>query len=113
MKILLAGILGGIAMFICTSIAHLVLPLGEAGVYWKGECSIHRPVGLNTANILSGCDRKESHCHGNEDERGRNRDAHITYAESRRDVFIDLEARKLELSANRDAAQPDPKMPSF
>jgi hypothetical protein len=32
MKILLAGILGGIAMFIWTSIAHLWLPLGEAGI---------------------------------------------------------------------------------
>jgi hypothetical protein len=32
MKILLAGILGGVAMFIWTSIAHMVLPLGEAGV---------------------------------------------------------------------------------
>jgi hypothetical protein len=32
MKILLAGILGGIAMFLWTSIAHLVLPLGEAGI---------------------------------------------------------------------------------
>src|SRR5436309_11975313 len=32
MKILLAGIFGGIAMFIWTSIAHLVLPLGEAGI---------------------------------------------------------------------------------
>ena len=32
MKILFAGILGGIAMFIWTSIAHLMLPLGEAGV---------------------------------------------------------------------------------
>lgn len=32
MKILLAGILGGIAMFIWTSIAHLVLPFGEAGI---------------------------------------------------------------------------------
>ena len=32
MKILLAGILGGIAMFIWTAIAHLVLPLGEAGI---------------------------------------------------------------------------------
>jgi uncharacterized membrane protein YkgB len=36
MKILLAGILGGIAMFIWTSIAHLFLPLGEAGI---GEIS--------------------------------------------------------------------------
>jgi hypothetical protein len=32
MKILLAGILGGTAMFIWTSIAHLVLPLGETGI---------------------------------------------------------------------------------
>jgi hypothetical protein len=32
MKILLAAIFGGIAMFIWTSIAHLVLPLGEAGI---------------------------------------------------------------------------------
>ena len=31
-RILLAGILGGIAMFIWTSIAHMVLPLGEAGL---------------------------------------------------------------------------------
>ena len=32
MKILSAGILGGIAMFIWTSIAHMALPLGEAGI---------------------------------------------------------------------------------
>src|SRR5246127_5113276 len=32
MKILLAGILGAIAMFIWTSIAHMALPLGEAGI---------------------------------------------------------------------------------
>jgi hypothetical protein len=32
MRILLAGILGGIAMFVWTSIAHMALPLGEAGV---------------------------------------------------------------------------------
>jgi hypothetical protein len=32
MKILLAGILGGVAMFIWTSIAHMLLPLGEVGV---------------------------------------------------------------------------------
>ena len=31
-RILLAGILGGIAMFIWTSIAHMALPLGEAGI---------------------------------------------------------------------------------
>ena len=32
MKIILAGVLGGIAMFIWTSVAHRVLPLGEAGI---------------------------------------------------------------------------------
>jgi hypothetical protein len=32
MRILLAGILGGIAMFVWTSIAHMFLPLGEAGI---------------------------------------------------------------------------------
>jgi len=32
MKILLAGILGGTAMFLWTSIAHMALPLGEAGI---------------------------------------------------------------------------------
>src|SRR5262249_44522090 len=32
-RIILAGILGGIAMFIWTSIAHMVLPLGKAGVH--------------------------------------------------------------------------------
>jgi hypothetical protein len=31
-RVILAGILGGIAMFIWTSIAHMVLPLGEAGL---------------------------------------------------------------------------------
>lgn len=31
-RIILAGILGAIAMFIWTSIAHMVLPLGEAGI---------------------------------------------------------------------------------
>lgn len=31
-RILMAALLGGIAMFIWTSIAHLALPLGEAGV---------------------------------------------------------------------------------
>jgi uncharacterized membrane protein YkgB len=31
-KVILAGILGGIAMFIWTAIAHMALPLGEAGV---------------------------------------------------------------------------------
>jgi hypothetical protein len=32
MRSLLAGIVGGIAMFIWTSIAHMALPLGEAGI---------------------------------------------------------------------------------
>ncbi len=32
LRVLVAGILGGIAMFIWTSIAHMALPLGEAGV---------------------------------------------------------------------------------
>ena len=32
MKVLLAGIIGGIVMFIWTSIAHMALPLGEAGI---------------------------------------------------------------------------------
>lgn len=32
MKILFAGVLGGIVMFVWTSIAHMALPLGEAGV---------------------------------------------------------------------------------
>src|SRR5438552_18603858 len=32
MKILLAGILGAVAMFIWTSISHMALPLGEAGI---------------------------------------------------------------------------------
>ena len=31
-RIFLAGLLGGIAMFIWTSLAHMALPLGEAGV---------------------------------------------------------------------------------
>ena len=32
MKILLIGILGGIVMFVWTSVAHMALPLGEAGI---------------------------------------------------------------------------------
>lgn len=31
-RILLAGLLGGLAMFIWTSVAHMALPLGEAGI---------------------------------------------------------------------------------
>jgi hypothetical protein len=30
-RVLLAGLLGGIAMFVWTSLAHMVLPLGAAG----------------------------------------------------------------------------------
>jgi len=32
MRILLAGILGGVVMFVWTSIAHMALPLGAAGI---------------------------------------------------------------------------------
>jgi hypothetical protein len=32
-RVILAGILGGIAMFIWTSIAHMFLPLGHAGIH--------------------------------------------------------------------------------
>ena len=32
MKILLSGILAGIVMFVWTSVAHMALPLGEAGI---------------------------------------------------------------------------------
>jgi heme exporter protein D len=31
-RILLAGLLGGVAMFVWSSIAHMVLPLGQAGI---------------------------------------------------------------------------------
>jgi len=31
-RILLAGILGGIAMFVWASLAHMVLPLGQTGI---------------------------------------------------------------------------------
>jgi hypothetical protein len=36
-KILLAGILGGLALFVWESLAHMVLPLGEAGVRGLGD----------------------------------------------------------------------------
>jgi hypothetical protein len=32
MRILVAGILGGVVMFVWTSVAHMALPLGEAGI---------------------------------------------------------------------------------
>ena len=35
-RLILAGVLGGLAMFLWASIAHLVLPLGEAGVRTVG-----------------------------------------------------------------------------
>src|SRR5579884_2554238 len=31
-RVILAGVLGGLAMFIWTFVAHMLLPLGEAGV---------------------------------------------------------------------------------
>jgi hypothetical protein len=31
-RILLAGILGGIAMFLWSSVAHVMLPLGQTGI---------------------------------------------------------------------------------
>lgn len=31
-RVLLAGLLGGIAMYVWTALAHMVLPLGEAGI---------------------------------------------------------------------------------
>ena len=31
-RVVLAGLLGGVAMFLWMSLAHVVLPLGEAGV---------------------------------------------------------------------------------
>src|SRR3984893_13022235 len=41
MKVLLAGILGGIVMFIWTSIAHMALPLGEDGLGEMPNASGH------------------------------------------------------------------------
>jgi hypothetical protein len=40
-RIILAGVLGGIAMFIWTSIAHMALPLGECGI---GEIPLEQTV---------------------------------------------------------------------
>jgi len=31
-RVFLAGLLGGVAMFMWTSLAHVVLPIGETGV---------------------------------------------------------------------------------
>src|SRR5260370_22668060 len=36
-KILLAGVLGGLALFAWESVAHMALPLGEAGIRGLGE----------------------------------------------------------------------------
>lgn len=41
MRIVIAGIIGGIAMFVWTSIAHMVLPLGQIGF---GQIPNERPV---------------------------------------------------------------------
>jgi hypothetical protein len=36
-KVLLAGLLGGLALFVWESVAHMALPLGEAGIRGFGE----------------------------------------------------------------------------
>jgi hypothetical protein len=52
MRFFLAGILGGIAMFIWTTLAHTVLPLGEIGVReMRGEPAI---VDALSANLGKG-----------------------------------------------------------
>jgi hypothetical protein len=53
MKILLTGILGGIVMFIWTSVAHMALPLGEAGIreipiVSAGGCAMQSNIGDQT-----------------------------------------------------------------
>src|ERR1041385_9328977 len=51
MKILLAGVLGGILMFIWTSIAHMLLPLGEAGIgEIPNESAVLNPMINNIGN---------------------------------------------------------------
>lgn len=50
-KIILAGILGSIAMFIWTAIAHMVLPLGEAGIrQLPDEAAFINAVGTTLAD---------------------------------------------------------------
>jgi hypothetical protein len=47
-RIILAGILGGIAMFIWSTIAHTVLPLGEIGVHeMRGESAVIDALTIN------------------------------------------------------------------
>jgi hypothetical protein len=53
MKVILAGLVGGIAMFIWTSIAHIALPLGQTGFSQiPGEAavlaSMHQAIGENS-----------------------------------------------------------------
>ncbi len=43
MRIVIAGIIGGIVMFIWTTIAHTVLPIGEMGV----KLPVNQPAGLS------------------------------------------------------------------
>ena len=84
MRILLAGILGGIAMFIWTSIAHMALPLGKLGLVkfrMNQQCSArcratrhrvqHRSAPGNSGDLAIGTDadwelcwpsRFRSHC---------------------------------------------------
>jgi hypothetical protein len=51
MKIILAGILGSIAMFIWTAIAHMALPLGEAGVrQLPDEAAFINAMGMTLAD---------------------------------------------------------------
>jgi hypothetical protein len=47
-RIILAGVLGGIAMFIWTTLAHTVLPLGEVGVHeMSGESAVIDALAAN------------------------------------------------------------------
>lgn len=50
-RVLLAGILGGIAMFIWTALAHMVLPLGEVGVSQIGANSEPQLLEAMKANL--------------------------------------------------------------
>ena len=50
-KTILAGVLGAIAMFIWTAFAHMVLPLGEAGVSQIGADSEPQLVECMKANL--------------------------------------------------------------
>jgi hypothetical protein len=54
-RIILAGVLGGIAMFIWTSIAHMALPLGHAGIHElpnEGKVLAMLQIGLGDNSAL-------------------------------------------------------------